>query len=193
MPALPCLATGSGGATRGQKTINVVVPTVKGKISVSLNQASATHFILSLSSPPGTTATVGVPRMGMTSPTITANGTTIYAGRRGSGREDGRTRRARPGFERGPVPFVSRNQAPVLAGPCHAASRRCRAGRSDAGCWPNPAGGLPRSMPQRAWRATAGVRFAPTPAAGPAGSLPGPRYCITLNSCGLNGIRRRRP
>jgi len=62
----------------GQQTINSVVPTVKGSVRVSVNRASSSHLTLTVTSPTGTTATIGVPRIGMVNPQISANGTVVY-------------------------------------------------------------------------------------------------------------------
>lgn len=73
----------------GQTTINAVVPTIKGNIAVNLNKLSSTHFTLGVTSPAGTTATVGIPNIGMTNPAITANGTTVYTGGSATGSVSG--------------------------------------------------------------------------------------------------------
>ena len=61
-----------------QTSIAAVVPTIKGNISVTVNKLSATHLTQTLTSPPGTLATVAIPNIGIVGPTITVNGSLIY-------------------------------------------------------------------------------------------------------------------
>jgi alpha-L-rhamnosidase len=58
-------------------TMNGVIPTVKGTLSVSLNASNTTSYTLGITSPNGTTGRVGVPTLA-TNITITANGTTVF-------------------------------------------------------------------------------------------------------------------
>ncbi|MBB5867817.1 hypothetical protein F4553_001196 [Allocatelliglobosispora scoriae] len=64
----------------GFSSLDVAVPTVKGTIDVELSRPSGTQASLKVVSPAGTTASIGVPKLGMSAVTITANGTTVYTG-----------------------------------------------------------------------------------------------------------------
>ncbi|MER6186982.1 discoidin domain-containing protein [Streptomyces sp. NPDC001652] len=59
--------------------INTVTPTVEGDIRFGITR-DGTQVTLTLTSPNGTTARVGVPTYGGSQPVIKANGTTVYTG-----------------------------------------------------------------------------------------------------------------
>ncbi|MGN9810434.1 alpha-L-rhamnosidase-related protein [Micromonospora sp. BQ11] len=63
----------------GFTALDVAVPTVRGTIDVELNRPTANQVTLKVVSPAGSTATIGVPKVGLSAVTITANGTTVYA------------------------------------------------------------------------------------------------------------------
>ncbi|MDX2758440.1 alpha-L-rhamnosidase-related protein [Streptomyces europaeiscabiei] len=69
-------------------TINTVAPTVQGNISLGIVR-TGTQVTLTLTSPSGTTARVGVPTYGGSQPVIKANGTTVYTGGASTGSVSG--------------------------------------------------------------------------------------------------------
>ncbi|MFI1727414.1 discoidin domain-containing protein [Streptomyces sp. NPDC020489] len=68
--------------------INTVVPTVKGDIRFDIVRDD-TQVTLTLTSPSGTTARVGVPTYGGSQPVVKANGTTVFTGGSSTGSADG--------------------------------------------------------------------------------------------------------
>ncbi|MFE9448075.1 discoidin domain-containing protein [Streptomyces sp. NPDC006739] len=70
--------------------ITTVTPTVKGDIRLGVTRA-ADKVTLTLTSPSGTTARVGVPTYGGARPVIGANGTTVYSGGSSTGNVSGLT------------------------------------------------------------------------------------------------------
>jgi hypothetical protein len=58
-------------------TINAVVPTVKGNLSVNLNASNTASYTLGISAPKGTTGRIGVPKLA-SNITISANGTIVF-------------------------------------------------------------------------------------------------------------------
>ncbi|MDX3313337.1 alpha-L-rhamnosidase C-terminal domain-containing protein [Streptomyces sp. ME08-AFT2] len=72
----------------GFSEIDTVTPTVKGDITFALAR-SGTTVTLTLASPSGTTARVGVPTYGGAQPVIRANGTTVFSGGSSTGSVSG--------------------------------------------------------------------------------------------------------
>ncbi|WP_326573845.1 discoidin domain-containing protein [Streptomyces sp. NBC_00481] len=70
--------------------INTVVPTVKGDIRFGITR-DGTQATLTLTSPSGTTARVGVPTYGGSQPVIKAGGTTVFSGGSSTGSVSGLT------------------------------------------------------------------------------------------------------
>ncbi|WP_128429284.1 discoidin domain-containing protein [Streptomyces cyaneus] len=70
--------------------INTVTPTVKGDIRFGIER-DGTKATLTLTSPSGTTARVGVPTYGGSQPAVTANGTTVYTNGSSTGSVSGLT------------------------------------------------------------------------------------------------------
>ncbi|WP_328505346.1 alpha-L-rhamnosidase-related protein [Streptomyces sp. NBC_00391] len=70
--------------------INTVVPTVKGDIRFGITR-DGTQVTLTLTSPSGTTARVGVPTYGGSQPVIKAGGTTVFSGGSSTGSVSGLT------------------------------------------------------------------------------------------------------
>lgn len=68
--------------------INTVTPTVKGDIRFGIER-DGTKVTLTLTSPSGTTARVGVPTYGGSQPVIKANGTTVHSGGSATGSVSG--------------------------------------------------------------------------------------------------------
>ena len=98
--ALSAYAAGVRPTTAGWKTyevipqtgtltkINTVTPTVEGDIRFGITR-DGTQATLSLTSPSGTTARVGVPTYGGSQPVIKANGTTVFTGGSSTGSVSG--------------------------------------------------------------------------------------------------------
>ncbi|MFF3332887.1 alpha-L-rhamnosidase C-terminal domain-containing protein [Streptomyces sp. NPDC002888] len=70
--------------------VNTVTPTVRGDIRFGIDRA-ADKVTLTLTSPSGTTARVGVPTYGGSQPVIQVNGTTVYTGGSATGNVSGLT------------------------------------------------------------------------------------------------------
>jgi hypothetical protein len=77
-------ATGAGYSTYdaipqlgGLTSIKVVVPTVKGNLSLDLNARNTSNYTMSVTSPDGATGRIGVPKLN-SNVTITVNGTIVF-------------------------------------------------------------------------------------------------------------------
>ena len=77
-------ATSSGWTTYdlipqlgGLTSISGVVPTVKGNLSLNLSASNTSNYSMNVTSPGGTTANIGVPKLN-SNPTISVNGTTVF-------------------------------------------------------------------------------------------------------------------
>ncbi len=58
-------------------SINAVVPTVKGNLTVNISAGNTSNYSMSVASPGGTTGYIGVPKLN-SNPSITANGTNVF-------------------------------------------------------------------------------------------------------------------
>ncbi len=58
-------------------SINAVVPTVKGNLSLNLDASTSNNYTMKVISPSGTTGRIGLPKLS-SNVTVTANGTTVF-------------------------------------------------------------------------------------------------------------------